>query len=265
MKRKQNNKEKQLSDSLIALFLLMLKYKDNKEFNKLLIKYKQNRDILKRYVGEIYLKYIRDNELQMTYGDIHREIKRLESKLKDIGNDLKNQEDILLSYLLYKVASDSYIMGNSIVNDKMNINQIKDSMINSIIDSKIDGKDNIKRNKDNKEKLINRVKNNVKKDFKNGESIEKIYEDIDKGFNIGANESDRLIDNEIARVFTGALMMVYKDNNIDNVMWISALEKNTCSECEDLNEQVFKLNDAPIPIIDTHVHCKCILVPCDTK
>lgn len=263
MKQKPNNKEKQLSNDLVALFLFMLSYKDDKEFKKLLILYKQYREELKDYIGKIYLKYIKDNELNMTYKDINKEIKKLESKLGNMGNDLRKQEDIMLSYLLYRTYKDSYYKSIDIVGKyKDNISNVKvsDKTIKKTIDKKIDGKNNTQRNKVNKEKFINKIKNNIKKELKGKKSIEIINETIDKDFNSAVNVSDRLIDNEIGRVFNGALMQGYRDIGIKKVRWLSVLEKNTCSECASLDNEVFNIDDAPIPIDDTHINCKCILV-----
>lgn len=265
MDQQNNDKEKQLSESLVALFLLILSYKDDKEFKKLLVMYKQHREELKDYIGKIYLKCIKDNELNMSYQNINREIKKLENKLKIIGNDLRKQEAVMLSYLLYRVFQDSYyksiyLIGKYKLGDNSNVSKLSDITINKVIDKKIDNKNNTQRNKTNKEKFINKSKNNIKKHLKAGKSIEDINKSIDKDFNIGVNDSDKLIDNEIGRVFNEALMQSYKDSGIKKVMWISELEKNTCSECSSLHGEVFDLEEAPIPIEDTHVLCKCILV-----
>lgn len=258
------DRNKQLKDSLIALFLLMLKHKDNKEFKKLLVLYKNSREELKDYVGKIYLKYIKNNELNMTYTDIDKEIKRLEPELKSIGNNLKKQENIMLNYLLFMTYEDTYSKGNNIlskyIQDSVN-KKSDDKTIQNVINIKIDGKDNAQRNKANKDKMINKVKNDIKKDFKGKKSIEVINKNIDKDFNSGANASDKLLNNEEARVFTSALMQDYKDNGINKVEWVSQLEERTCKECAELNEQVFDIDDAPIPILDTHVNCLCVLIP----
>lgn len=253
------NNEKQLKESLIGLLALLLKYKDDKEFKKLLSLYKQHREELKEYIGKVYLKYIKNNNLTMTYTDINKEIKKLESKLKSIGNDLKKQEDLMLGYYLLMAYKYTYFKGTDIIggsNKKPSDETIKDS-----INKKIDGKSNAQRNKLNKEKFINKIKNDIKKDFKGKKSIEIINKNIDEDFNIGANASDKLLSNEIARVFTAALMQGYEDNNISEVEWVSAMEKNTCSECEGMNGEVFDINEAPIPILDTHVGCLCMLIP----
>lgn len=267
MDQQQNkDKEKQLSDTYIALFLLMLKYNNDKEFKKLLLMYKQHREELKDYIGKAYLRYIKDNKLIMNYKDINKEINRLGNKLKIIGNDLRNEEDIVLKNILYKVYNDSYyksinIIGKYKSGNALNVSKLTNKIINKTIDSKIDGKSNTQRNKANKEKFINRIKNHIKNNFKSGKSIEVFNETIDKDFNSSANDSDRLVDNEVDIIYNAALMQSYKDANIRKVMWISQLEQNTCSECSSMDTEVFDIEEAPCPVLDTHVNCKCILIP----
>lgn len=253
------NKDKEgLQSEFVALFLSMLDYSNDKEFKKLLIKYKYNREELKEQISKLYLKYLKDNELKISYKDVVKEIKKLESRLKKIGYDLKEQEDVMLNLLLHKVFRDSYRKVNDILNmyvEQSNINEVEEAVIDKVINTKIDNKDVSNRNKDNKEKLINRVKNSIKNDLIVGKNIDVILKDIDKGFNSGVNISDGLISNEIARVFNGALIEGYKNNKINKVMWNSQLEENTCGECREMDGRVFSIDEAPV--IPLHNHCKC--------
>lgn len=258
------DKKNNIKNDLIALLTLLLNYSDDKEFKKLLSMYKNDREDLKEYVGKVYLKYIKNNSLDITYTDINKEIKKLESKLKSIANDLRKQEDILLGYYLFMAYDDTYSKGTDILSKYIkNINDDKpsDEVIQSAINKKIDGKSNFQRNKLNKEKLINKIKNDIKKDFKGKKSIEIINKTIDKNFNSGANASNKLLSGEIARVYTAALLQGYENNDVLQVEWVSAMEKNTCSECFSMNGEVFDISESSIPIIDTHVGCLCILIP----
>jgi SPP1 gp7 family putative phage head morphogenesis protein len=264
--QQSKEKNKQMSESFIAYLLLMLKYNNDPEFKKLLVMYKQHRDELKDYISKVYLKYIKNNELNMTYRDINKEVNKIQNKLEVIGNDLRKQEDILLSGILYAIYNSTYnksidILSKYKLGNMLNSTATNKTLINKVLNSEIDGKNNAMRNKLNKEKFLNKVKKDIKKAFISKKSIEMFNETIDKGFQSGVNASDILIDNEIARVYGRSVMQGYSDIGIEKVEWVSELEINTCSECAALDGQIFAIDTTPIPIGDTHVNCKCILVP----
>lgn len=259
---KQDN-DKQLSEDLVALFLLILSYKNDKEFKKLLLMYKQNRDMLKEDIGKIYLEHIKDNKFVITQQDVIKEVNLLKPKLIKIGDDLKKQEDTLLGYILYKTYKDSFYKGIDILSKYKKIitdsDHLKDKVIKDSISSKINGKTNVIRNKDNKEKFINKVKKDIKRDLIAGKSIEVINKTIDKDFNDSVNVSDKLIDNEVSRIFNEAIILGYKEMGIGKVEYNSTLDVNTCSECASHRGEVFNIEDAiELPL---HVRCNCFYTP----
>lgn len=260
-----DNKDKdELEKKLLALFAFMLKYSQDKKVKELYSRYKINRDLLKNAVNTIYATFIKDNKLNISVRDIHSEINKLEPILKRMGSDLYKQENLLLQYLLYKVFEDSYYKATDIIgkfSSSGNNSKLDDNVVKSSVNSKIGGLTVFNRNLRNKGLFINKLRDNIKKDLIKGVSIEVANDTINEVFNSGATISNILLNNEIARLYNRALIGVYNAMGIQMVEWVSAMEDNTCSECADLNGEVFNIKDAPIPIEDTHVSCKCILVP----
>lgn len=254
--------EEKLHKEMIALFLFMLKYSDADKIKPLLSLFKSNRELLKNEVNKIYAKYTKDSQLKMTSTEISREIKKLEPILKSIGNSLVKKESEILNAIMVLVFTDTYGKTFSIIKQYKvldSIKQLSDSIINKSIYGKIDDLTAFDRNKDNKQQFINKTKRNIEVNLKKGTSIEKINKIIDVNFNISANQSKRLVENEIARNFNNAQDEAYQNGNIEKVIYNSALEDNTCSVCANLDGTIFDINNAPdLPL---HVNCKCFYTP----
>lgn len=267
MPQQQTNKpkeNKQLSKDLVTLFLVMLSYKNSKEFKQLLSLYKQNRDTMKASVGKIYLKYIHDSKLVITQKEVTKELKGLDTDIIKMGNDLKKQENVILATLLYKTFKDTYKKTVNIVDkyktvDKENVSKLIDKSIMDVINSKISGKTNVTRNIDNKTLFVNKVKGNIKKNLNKGNSIEVINKSIDTDFNTSVNDSNRLVDNEVSRVFNVSIIQSYKEMNVKRVVYNSMLDINTCEECAGNDGLVIDIDDAiGLPL---HVRCNCFYTP----
>jgi len=260
---KDEKENKQLSEDLVALFVTMLSYKNNKEFKKLLSMYKQNRDMLKDDIGKIYLNHIKDNEFHITQREVTKEVNLLKPKLIKIGNDMRKQENVIIAYLLYKTYNDTYSKSVDIIGKYKDVDKsshiLNNKTVMESLNTKINGKTNVIRNKENKDYFVNKVKKNIKKSLVAAKSIEIINGVIDKDFKDSITVSDRLVDNEVSRVFNMAILLVYKETNINRVMYNSTLDTNTCTECASNHGLEMDLSDAiDLPI---HVRCNCFYTP----
>ena len=75
-------------------------------------------------------------------------------------------------------------------------------------------------------------------------------------------ETYRLLMNEQGRVFNSAQRMVLtEENNIEKIMWVSALCQNTCPYCEMMDGSIFDVTSDAIPEIPAHVLCQCCWIP----
>ena len=53
-------------------------------------------------------------------------------------------------------------------------------------------------------------------------------------------------------------MAVYKAVDVKKVMWITEDDHKTCSDCKELDGEIFKLEEAPPKL---HPNCRCYYVP----
>lgn len=254
--------EEKLHKEMIALFLLMLKYSNSSRFKPLLVLFKSNREFLKAEINKIYATYTKDGELKMTSTQISKEIKKLELKFRQIGNDLVKKESEILNEIMALVYVNTYSKTYNIISQYKELNTIKqvaDSIINKSINQKINDLTAFDRNKNNKQQFINKTKKNIEVNLKRGTSIEKINKIIDANFNISANQSNRLVKNEIARNFNNAQNEAYQEADIQKIVYNSILEISTCAICANLDQTIFDRDNAPdLPL---HVNCQCFYTP----
>lgn len=250
--------KKDIDKKILALFLLMLSYKKSYYYKALMNKYKINRDILKDNINRVYAKYSVNGELKISYNDLNSELNKIDKELKNIAKDLYYTENVALMYLLKNTYHDSYYKSSDILIKYIDVKvlkQLSDKVVNNSINREINGLTINQRNKSNKETFVNKVSNDVKVALQFGKTIDVINQDVDKRFNESATVSDRLIGNEIVRVFNESIINSYKTNGIRKVMWNSALEDNTCDVCASRDGEVYGIDDAPM--IPEHTNCKC--------
>lgn len=51
----------------------------------------------------------------------------------------------------------------------------------------------------------------------------------------------------------------YENHEVPQVVWVSILDSDTCEDCEELDGQIFDIDDAPDP--PEHWNCRCHLEP----
>lgn len=252
--------KEELEKQLLALFIFVMKY--NKKLSYILSSYKSYKNELLLEIDKIYKKYNKDDKLQMTPYELNSEVKKLSDKMLKLSRDLCKQEKEILPLILYLVCDTTYKQTyNILIKDTKDLKGMNKGVKDDIIYKKIKGKDNLQRIKENKTIFYNRTNKNIKESLKNGNSIEQTKEIIEDIFINEEKRDKRLVNNEIARTFNTTTMLIYEKEGVKKVEWVASLEKNTCSECASLDGQVFNIEDAPIPILDTHANCHCILIP----
>lgn len=62
---------------------------------------------------------------------------------------------------------------------------------------------------------------------------------------------------ETTRIFDVVNQIVNAEAGVEKVRWLTVRDFAVCDICAPLDNQVFDADDAPVPIEDTHVGCRC--------
>ncbi|MBU3142215.1 minor capsid protein [Clostridium sp. CF012] len=255
--------QKELEEQLLALFVFVMKY--NSKFATSLVKYKVYKNELLNEINKIYKKYTKNGQLRINQNDMNRELGNIKPLILKISKGLYEKEKTALPIILYLVFNKVYGKTyNILFKDSKDLKNISKEEIDMITTGfKINGKTNLQRIKDDKTIFNGKLKNDIKKSLKESKPIEDLKDNIESRFESEMKVAMRLTNNEIARVYNATAEVLYNQKGVKKVQWVSQLEGNTCGQCGELDGEIFDIEDAPIPIISTHVNCHCILVPAD--
>lgn len=78
--------------------------------------------------------------------------------------------------------------------------------------------------------------------------------EIDKALRYWTVQVGQYADNSVYR----ARLDAFKDAGVKRVKWVTQKDERVCPECEDLDEQIFQIENVPPP---QHIHCRCIVYP----
>lgn len=258
-----NSNQKFFLDNYL-MFAKELNKIGDKRLLELLKKQRINRDKLLTEMSKILLDYnIKDNVLDVNNIDkikIYSNMSKVIDKLLNNENKLESKE---LASILLTLGSDKWDINNYLLSlgvdtkiQKVN----KDTLLN-IINKKIEGKNYSNRIWSNKNDVAKRLKQEIKNLYNGYTTVNEIKDKITKLYNANANNTKRLVSNEIARVNEGIHDRWLEENEyVSYVMWCATLEDNTCEECGALDGKVWGKNeDYPTPLL--HIGCRCTLVP----
>lgn len=258
-----NSNQKFFLDNYL-MFAKELNKIGDKRLLELLKKQRINRDKLLTEISKILLDYnIKDNVLDVNNIDkikIYSNMSKVIDKLLNNENKLESKElaSILLTSGSDKWDIDNYLLCLGVDTKIQKVN--KDTLLN-IINKKIEGKNYSNRIWSNKNDVAKRLKQEIKNLYNGDTTVNEIKDKITKLYNTNANNTKRLVSNEIARVNESIHDKWLEENEYANyVMWCATLEDNTCEECGALDGKVWrKDDDYPTPLL--HIGCRCTLVP----
>ena len=163
------------------------------------------------------------------------------SLTKRTTDELKRQEEIL--------RRDAGILGESISNNAKTVRSIVNASFNNATWSE--------RIWGNQTQLRNELASLLTQGLIQGRNPRVLAPALEKMFGVSKRNAERLMATELARVQTDAQMQTFKENDIDEYIFLSM--DTACHECMALNEQHFPVKDAMpgenAPPI--HPNCRC--------
>lgn len=251
----------------------------NKELQKLLKKLKKHRNDLIKDVSAVVALYSTQIEIENEFNDTKANnyvvpavlTLALIKVVKDNLNKVSKDEQEITVYILRNAANMAYtetyktlskVFGKQlkttyIINKDWNI--LRDEFVDRALNATIDGKRFSDRIWSNTNDIANRIYNDVLDIVRNGKRPDEIARRIKDDYGVKAYQAKRLVNTELARVVNEAQLEVYRNEGIEQVMWMATLESNTCGDCADLDGQIFNINSCPK--LPHHPCCKCAFVP----
>lgn len=163
------------------------------------------------------------------------------SLTKRTTDELKRQEEIL--------RRDAGILGESISNNAKTVGSIVNASFNNATWSE--------RIWGNQTQLRNELSSLLTQGLIQGRNPRVLAPALEKMFGVSRRNAERLMATELARVQTDAQMQTFKENDIDEYIFLSM--DTACKTCMALNEEHFPVKDAMpgenAPPI--HPNCRC--------
>lgn len=78
--------------------------------------------------------------------------------------------------------------------------------------------------------------------------------EIDRALKRWTVQVGQFADNSVYR----ARIEAFSAAGIENVRWVTQKDNRVCTECDDLDDRVFPIEEVPPP---QHIHCRCYIVP----
>jgi SPP1 gp7 family putative phage head morphogenesis protein len=231
--------------------------------------YKNQKDHLTelhKYLGILFVAYAVDGLLKVTSYQRGNILNELNFKLKSMAKDMNDTEANQVTNILKQNYTDVYYKNAYAMDLGLNINLkfgiLKDEYIKRAVNNPIDGELFSSRIWQNKAAVADKVKQGIVDAMNGKTTIDKLGKDIQHTFNVGAYESQRLVNTENARVQSQAIDDIGESAGVEKQMYCATLEANTCSECAELDGQYFDIDDDSKPQIpeDTHPGCRCLYI-----
>lgn len=239
--------------------------KGDKTLVELLKKENLNAENILNDIGNIMLKHkITDEKMNIPLLENRALTAKLDNKIETMFYNEFQHENSIIKEALKQQIEDKYNINNYLLSLGLDfaIKKIKNKDLNKILNYTIDGKNYSDRIYDNKNEVAKKMKIEVRK-FLNGETnVNDIEKQIRNRFRVNKYNTQRLVNNEIARVQNASNEQFFVDNGEEDLLYSATLDTHTCANCGDYDGVTFKVNDSR-PDLPLHTNCRCtyILIP----
>lgn len=251
-------------------------------------KYWKLRDVKARH--NLLLKSIKDSEdaLKKEY---RRMAEKLISKLKKLYMEIQTNPDILNSHLYqyqkyYEMVANIeselnklgerevkyldhqlkqiYKKNHQILKSTFPRITLNKSAMESVINSYWVGdglkfSDRIWRDK---RALAEKLSQGINDAIQLGMPSDELAKTLMEDFNVTYNQAKRIASTELAYVQTQQTLQTYKDAGLTQYRWLTAKDERVCADCDDLDNQIFNIDDAQagLNLVPKHCNCRCCVL-----
>jgi len=99
--------------------------------------------------------------------------------------------------------------------------------------------------------------------YQKGESIKQLSDRVKQEFEVTDSRAKMIARTTMTKVNNTARMKAYKESGVvKEVQWMTAGDAKVCKKfCKPRENKVYKLKEAPQPVINSHPSCRCQLLP----
>lgn len=226
-------------------------------------------DELHQYIATLYIKNAENGLLNVTPEQKKVLLADIDSRLKDVGKNLGQQEIDQVTTILSETYPMVYYHNAYALDfgmkDVLNFSILRPEYINAAVNNPIDGKSFSDRIWANKADLMDNVKNGIVDAMNGNVHLDKLARDIRQQFNVQAYESQRLVRTENARVQSQAIDDIGNNIGIKKQMYSATLDIKTNPKDASFDGTVWDINNPNKPIPPLHPNCRCTLINMPTE
>lgn len=122
--------------------------------------------------------------------------------------------------------------------------------------------------------VLDKLSDLIQEGLTQGDSITTITDNISESFNIVKSRAETIARTEVIKAYNTAEILTGKELGFKKMKWLTGWDDRVCEgeafnivangktyhNCREMRNEVFNINDAPIPAKDTHPRCRCCLI-----
>lgn len=236
------------------------------DLKPLLSAYRSSQKRIEGELARLTSKFIEDGVLkisdQQRYSILINLNRQIVEQAQSLGAiELKETTNILKDAYQESYYRTTYNLDRGLA-QPVSFSLLRPEFVSAAVNMPIDGKVFSNRIWINKEKLVIRTRDLLERNMIDGADPMKLARELKNQFGVSANESTRLVQNEVARCTRQAQDEIYEESGVvDEVMFDATLDNDTSDICEELDGKRFPIDNKPEIPDDTHVGCRSDYIP----
>jgi SPP1 gp7 family putative phage head morphogenesis protein len=232
----------------------------------LLKAFKSSLNIVQGDILSTLSDYMVDGKLDVPLNKRKKIMKKINKTILKEAKLLRGKDVEITTYILNQAAEESYyrtgFLLESGLDEAIKLKPLKENELKAIVNTPIKEEMFSDRIWKNKQKLVKHVRFAVEKAMLDGTDPRKLAREIKRIFGVSTYESQRLINNELARVSRQAQDQVYEQSGVvEKVLFDATLDKKTSKFCREHDGRIYKFGEHPKIPEETHVTCRSDIIP----
>jgi len=237
---------------------------EEKEMKEVYKEQKVQLDKLNQLIALIFIKYSVEGLIKVSPTQKASVMNEVKNELKIMGKALANKEISKVTFILGKAYLDTYYKSAFIIDSGMKIDLkfdlLKKEYVNAAVNSVYKEALFSDRIWKNKASMIDKLQGSIIETMKGKTHLDKVTRDIRDTFSVQANESQRLVRTENARVQAKATDDIAMSSNIKKQMYNATLDMRTNPKDASFDGNIYDVDDMSKPNIPLHPNCRCCYI-----